>query len=385
MKSKHFIFIIAIIFILLGLSACAGAANTASSWPGLTVDDQFAYLAYQTQVYAINLDNGREEWHFPGEPDNSVNFFADPSLSEDGQLIVGGYDGVLYSLEADTGRMTGGNWPFSEAEGRYIASALVVEDNIYAPAADDNLYALDLNGSRQWIFPSDGESWAQPAVDSDCECLYLSSMEHSVYAIDPVNGSEIWQSPQLDGSVVGTPAISEAGVLYVGTFGGKLFALDARDGSILWEFPTEANPESLLGLIEYADNGWIWSGPALSNGVLYFGDLNGYFYAVDANDGTQIWLKTPDQLGLDDGEIVGTPLVIEENIYVATNEGSLFKINTSGDIIDEVNVDPDGDGKIYTSPKTSNGLILVAPIQIDEMLIAYDQDLNKQWSFKPGE
>lgn len=84
------------------LSACAGAANTATSWPGLTVDDQFAYVAYNTQVYAVDLSNGKEVWRFPDEPDNSVTFFADPELTDDGQLIVGGYDFNLYSLEPDT-------------------------------------------------------------------------------------------------------------------------------------------------------------------------------------------------------------------------------------------------------------------------------------------
>lgn len=370
MNSKHFTVITAIILIAFGLSACAGSVTQASSWPGLAVDEKFVYLAYQTQVYAVKLDNGREEWRFPDEPDNNVTFFADPALSDGGQLIVGGYDGVLYSLNSENGGMSGGNWPFTEARGRYIASPLVVGENVFAPAADDNLYALDLDGNRQWTFSSDGESWAQPTVDDNCECLYLPSMKHTVSAIDPTNGTQIWQSASLGGSVIGTPALSEDENLYVGTFGSELIALDAGDGSIVWKFPAQ---------------GWIWSGPALENGTLYFGDLKGYLYAVDSNGGNQLWQLTPEQLDLDPdkGQIVGTPLVIEENIYVATNSGSLFKIDTSGDIIDQVNVDPDNRGQIYTSPKTSQGLILVAPVQMDEILIAYDEDLDEQWSFTP--
>lgn len=372
MNSKYYTIIIVILLISTVLTACAGGATTATSWPGLTADDQYAYVAYQNQVYAINLENGREAWRYPsGDSDTNATFYADPSLSEDGQLIVGGYDGVLYSLETDTGRLSGGNWPFEQAAGRYIASALVVEENIYAPAADDNLYNVDLDGNGQVFFSSVGESWAQPVIDGS---LYLSSMKHTVYAIDPVSGSQIWQSPQLGGSVVGSPAVSENDILYVGTFGGKMFALDGQDGSILWEFPTED---------------WIWSGPTLDNDVLYFGDLDGNLYAVDAEDGQQIWRITPEQFGfenLDEAEIVGTPLILEEHIYVATSEGSLFKIDTSGDIIDEVNVDPaDNRGKIFTSPITSNGLILVAPIQIDELVIAYDQNLNEEWPFIPSE
>lgn len=362
MKHKQSFLILGLISIALTLSACAGAANTATSWPGLTVDDQHAYVAYQTQVYAVDLTNGTERWRYPAEPDNNITFFADPSLSQDDQLIVGGYDFVLYSLNPETGTR---NWVFNQAENRYIASSLVEAENIYAPAADENLYSLDLNGRLQWTFTSEGESWAKPITDENCDCIYLSTMDHSVYAVDAQSGTQIWRSPQLGGAVVGTPAYDEDGVLYVGTFGGKLFALNSDDGSILWEFPT-------------ADGGWIWSGPTISDGVLYFGDLNGYFYAVDAENGSQLWQLPPEQLG---GEIVGSPLVIEESIFITTEEGILTKLDTSGRIQWSQVIG----GMIYTSPQAANDLILVAPIQIDELLVAVNQDGVRQWSFIPVE
>ena len=149
MKHKHYLFILVFIGITVTLSACSGGATTASSWPGLTVDDQYAYVAYNTQVYAVDLVNGSERWRYPAEPDNNITFYSDPSLSQDGQLIVGGYDYVLYSLDAESGVQI---WNFSAAENRYIASSLVQEENIFAPAADENLYSLDLNGRLQWVF-----------------------------------------------------------------------------------------------------------------------------------------------------------------------------------------------------------------------------------------
>lgn len=365
MKHKQLILILTIVIIAIILSACSGSATTATSWPGLTVDDQYAYVTYQTQVYAVNLENGLEKWRYPQEPNNNINFYADPSLSNDGQLIVGGYDSILYNLNAESGVENMGNWPFTQAKNRYIASALVAGGNIFAPAADQNLYALDLNGQLQWIFTAEGESWAQPISDVNCECIYLTSMDHTVYAIDPQDGSQIWRSPKLNGAIVGTPAYGENGVLYVGTFGAKLFALNAKDGSILWEFPTE---------------GWIWSGPALVDGILYFGDLEGYFYAVDAKNGSEIWQRqlTSNQ---QDNNIVGSPLLLQDTIYITSEEGYLYKLDTSGNQIWKKEVG----GKIYTSPKTSNGLILVAPVQTDELLVAYDEAGNEQWKFIPAE
>ena len=169
MKHKPLILILAILIIAVTLSACSGGAGTATSWPGLAVDDQYAYVAYQTQVYAVDLVNGSEKWRYPQEPNNNINFYADPSLSNDGQLIVGGYDGILYSLNAETGVENMGNWPFTQAENRYIASAYVVEEGVFVPSADLNLYALDLNGQLRWTFTAEGESWAQPISDINCE------------------------------------------------------------------------------------------------------------------------------------------------------------------------------------------------------------------------
>jgi len=362
MKRKHYLFIIVFIAIALTLSACAGAANTATSWPGLTVDDQYAYVAHNTRVYAVDLTNGSEQWRYPAESDNNVTFYSDPELTGDGQVIVGSYNSNLYSLDKTTGRQ---NWVFSDAENRYIASSLVDNGSIFAPAADENLYSLGLEGRLQWIFTSEGESWAKPISDEDCSCLFLSSMDHTVYAINAKDGTEKWRSEELSGAVVGTPAYNNDGTLYVGTFGGKLFALNAENGAIIWEFSTQ-------------DDGWIWSGPTISDGVLYFGDLNGYFYAVDAGNGTQIWQLPPEQL---DGEIVGSPLIIDQDIYITSEDGILFKLDTAGRIQWS---QPIG-GKIYTSPVAAGDLIIVAPIQIDELLVAVNQDGVRQWTFIPAE
>lgn len=364
MRHKHLLFLLVFIGIAITLSACAGGVTTATSWPGLTVDDKYAYVAYDTQVYAVDLVNGTERWRYPAEADNNITFYADPSLSMDGQLIVGSYDFNLYSLNSESGVQ---NWVFPEAENRYIASSLVEGEKIFSPAADEKLYSLDTNGRLQWVFASEGEAWAKPISDDNCDCLYLPTMDHSVYAVDAQSGTQIWRSPKLGGAVVGTPAYGDNGELYVGTFGGKLFKLSSEDGSILNEFST-------------TDGGWIWSGPTISDGVLYFGDLTGYFYAVDADNLTELWKLPPEQL---DGEIVGSPLVIEDSIFITTEAGLLFKLDTTGKILWSQNI---GDGaQIFTSPRAANDLILVAPIQIDELLVAYNQDGARQWSFIPAE
>ena len=344
------------------LSACTGGAGVASSWPGLAVDTDTAYVAYNRSVHAINLSNGTQKWKFPAEPDNKITFYSDPAISPDGQLIVGGYNKILYSLNPATGLL---NWEFTDGENHYIAPPLAVEKGIYAPNADDNIYALDSSGALRWKYVSDGDVWAQPVTDPDCECLYLSSMEHYLFSLNPEDGSMLWQSEKLGGSIVGVPALSADKVLYVGTFGSEIIALNAQNGEVLWRVPTD---------------GWIWSGPTLAEDRLYVGDMNGNFYAFSATDGSTIWKVTADKLG---GPIIGSPLVDADTIYVGTEvgkkEGNLIALDTSGNIKWKQTVS----GPLYPSPRLAGDLILVAPMSADELLIAFTKDGARQWTFVP--
>ena len=360
MRTKPLLLTILLLALASLLSACAGGAGVASSWPGLSTDQDTAYLAYNSQVYAIDLASGREIWRFPQESNRNMTFYATPVLSPDGQLVVGSYDNNLYSINPQTG---GQNWKFEGAQKRYIGSPLVVEQGIFAPNADKNLYALDLNGNLKWTFTTQGELWAQPVTNGECDCIFLPSMDHHIYALNPEAGSLVWQSEDLGGAIVGTPTLDENGVLYVGTFGSEVMALDSQNGAVLWRKPTE---------------GWIWSGLTLANEALYIGDLKGNFYAFDRTSGEKLWQLTPEQL---DGPISGSPLVTEEAIYLTSESGTLYSVDLQGKIRPPTPVG----GKIYAPPVLANDLILVTPISRDQFLVALTTDGASRWSFPPAE
>jgi len=356
MKLKTSLLLLLLILLAASLSACVGGgAATATSWPGLTVDENTAYVAYNREVRAIQLADGKLKWSFPEEPNNSTTFYANPAISPDGQLIVSSYNHVLYSLNPETGST---NWEFTDAGNRFIAGPLAVEQGIFAPDASEILYALDLEGKLRWTFTTEGESWSQPIADPDCECIYLGSMDHTVYALNPADGKLIWQTEGLGGAIVGIPVLGPGGVLYVGTFGSQVIAIDTQDGKKIWSAPTE---------------GWVWAGPTLSDDRLYVGDLDGNFYAFDANTGQEVWQITADSL---DGQIVGSPLVLEDRIYFTTEAGILYSLDKQGQNLASVEVG----GKLYTSPVAAGDLILVAPVQAEtsELLVALPKDVS-QW------
>lgn len=357
MKLKYILITITLALLASSISACAGGVSTASSWPGLTINQDTAYLAYNQHVYAINLSNGSLKWRYPAEPDNKISFFAAPTITADGQLLVGSYNNVLYSLNPGNGQT---NWSF-ESENRYIGSVLATEQGIFAPTAGETLYALDLKGKLLWSFQTQGAQWASPLAVPDCECIYLSSMDHHLYSTNTKSGSEIWKTDDLGGSIVGSPAYGNDGVLYVGSFSSELIAIDAQNGDILWRTPT---------------NGWVWSGPKLHDGYLYFGDLSGTFYAISTSNHQIKWQMQSD------GPITEIPLVTEYTIYFTTEMGTLYALDFAGNIRWSKTIEG---SKLYTSPVSAGEMILVAPIGVDSLLIALDTDGNQKWTYTPQE
>ncbi len=347
-------FILPLLFLALLVSGCSGrSATVASGWASLTSDAETAYVSFNTQVIAINLATGTERWRFPAEPDAKISFYAAPALTEDGDLIVGGYDNILYRVDTQTGQ---GTPLFEGAKGRFVGAPLVTSDLIFAPSADHTLYALNLQGQPVWQYQTAEPLWASPATDPDCHCIYLTSMDHKVYAFEIDSGNLMWSSPDLGGALVGTPAISEDKVVYVGTFANELVALDAATGRELWRFAT---PD------------WVWAGPAIGSDTLYFGDISGSFYALNPETGEVLWQIQPD------GAIVGKPLVTEDGIYFTTEGGSLVSVTPEGAIRWNQALET----SLHAGPVAAGDSILIATSNPENLLIAVDNNGVRKWSF----
>ncbi len=359
MKTKNFPqTILILLFIAIALSACAGGDRVvASGWAGIAADEEAAYLAYNTQVYAINLANGNLIWRYPAEPDAQVTFYSPPALTEDGQLIVGGYDNVLYSLNPQNGQV---NWTFEGAEGRYVGGPHVTKSGIYVPSTDHKVYAIDFNGQQLHdAHITEAEIWATPGGATDGKYVFVASMDHRIYAINAQTGSLSWVTNGLGGAIVGTPALSEDGQLYIGTFAKEMIALNAENGVELWRFPTQD---------------WVWGGPALLDDTLYFGDLSGAFFAVDRQSGVQKWQIQPGN------SVVDTPLVTGEAIYLTAENGLLISVSPEG-----VNRwQKQFEGNTYAGPVAAGDLILVSTSQPEALLVAFDSNGVQKWTFSDG-
>lgn len=338
------------------ISACTGQPLT-NNFPGLAADNERAYISTGSFIYAVDLQTGNEVWRYPESADSEFLYYANPVLTEDGQLLIGsaGTNHAFISLDPATGNE---KWaePFSGAKGAWIASPLVFNQTIYAPNTDGYLYILDLNG-KQIADPIllGGALWSAPVTDGTY--IYINSLDHHLHILDPKAG-ELAAPINLGGAAPDSPVIGNAGV-YAGSFSSDI------------KFIT---PNGQSDVIASASN-WIWGTPALDNQTLYYADLSGNIFSLDLTTNRQNW----DSLQ-PDGPITASPLVVGEQIYVATEAGSFIALDRDGKIVWEKTPG----GKIYTTPVFANDLILVAPYQADFALAAYDAEGKQAWTFTPN-
>ena len=67
-------------------------------------------------------------------------------------------------------------------------------------------------------------------------------------------------------------------------------------------------------------------GPALANGVLYFGDYAGRAYALNAGNGHQIWAVSTNgaDFGFGSGNFYSTPAVAFGRVYMGNTDGRVY-------------------------------------------------------------
>lgn len=354
MKTKKIQITLFLLFTAMLLTACTGNL-TGSNWPGVSATDDTIYVANANTVYAVRASDGQQIWKFPAKASQTM-YYAAPVVA-DGQVLVGDYKNVLHALDVNTGSEI---WTFEGAGGRYIAGPLVTDSTILAPNGDGSLYALDLNGNLQWKFETNRGLWSQPV--SDGKMIYISSMDHHLYALS-LTGDLAW-SVDLGGSLVYSPTQSPDGVLYVTTIAHKLFSIDPSNGNILWEKEFEKG---------------LWSQPAYHEGTLYIGDLNGSVYALSAADGSNQLVQNLGQEAVKE-VVTGQPVIISNGVVVTTENGMVTLISFAG-----VRLWTHGiSANIYSSPVMVGENLAIGLTKGDNFLILLNQNGQRVWSFTPS-
>ena len=113
-------------------------------------------------------------------------------------------------------------WSFKTGSDVFSSPAIGSDGTIYVGSSDNNLYAINPDGSKKWAFKTGGDVYSSPAIGSD-GTIYVGSRDDYLYAINP-DGSRKWRF-KTGSYVFSSPAIGSDGTIYV----CLLYTSDAAD------------------------------------------------------------------------------------------------------------------------------------------------------------
>lgn len=255
-------------------------------------------------VYAVDATSGVLQWKFPTQ--DVVH--SSPAVVNN-TVYIGSWDSHLYAIDAETGQL---KWSFKSGEDPVIhnqvgfqSSPAVVDGTVYIGCRDAHVYAIDAaTGRKKWDYPT-SKSWVigTPAVRDGT--VYVGTSDSARFiALDAKTGRLRFNFDAK--AYMFSSAALAGGLAYVGNHNGKLYAIDAKTGKLMWEFQTDAskadpmkvlNPDGsfnqdafapvfgdfedmYLDIFRYRSIGAIVSSPAVDNGVVYFGSMDGNLYAL---------------------------------------------------------------------------------------------------------
>ncbi len=371
------------------------ACSQENPWPGVSkTDDNEVFVSYERFIAKLDA-NGKRLWVFPEKDERETMFYA-PPVVDDGTVYVGDYNGNVYAVDRETGKeiwayKVGGTKLFGIANfggstDRVIAPIAIAEKILFVP---DELGVFALNKETgkllNWKLDSDRAVWSQPiyvpATEDKPAMLFAASLDHSLYALDvseidledtvgkldDAEEAEVLWKADLEGAAAGQPTYDvERGILFVGTFGSKMLAVSAEDGDILGEYETE---------------GWVWEGPTLYDGVLYFGDIKGYLHAVTFNDGNfeRVWSRQVAK-----GKLRARPLVTDDLVIVASDDNTIYAVRRdTGEREWERDVESKALADLFQIQGEDGWMLVTATANKDELVIALRLDNgNERWSYK---
>ncbi len=194
------------------------------------------------------------------------------------------------------------------------ASPVITDSTLLVSPNHHTVIAIDLTANtRHWDFPSSDSKvkltalYATPAVSQGV--VFVGGYNGTLYAINESDGSEKW-SQATKGHIIGGPVVSGSSV-YVGSADGCLYAFAAGDGSQIFA--------------PFCTGQKIWSTPAVSSGVVYFGSMDKKVYAIDAATGGSKW----PQPFKADGALASTPVVDGGTVYVGSLDNNMYALDAS--------------------------------------------------------
>lgn len=180
------------------------------------------------------------------------------------------------------------------------------------------------NARVQWIYEagSDRNTLIGPPALHD-RTIFVAT-ESAVSAIDAITGTDLWTTP-IEERVETSVAVTEESV-FVGT-GQSILCIDRSGRTVTWRGSLHDRPD----WDEY-QNIKASGPPAVNDGRVFIGGVNGHFYAFDARTGDRLWRRTADGLPHDEEPpssanvpvFASPPAITSDTVIVGNWSGDVY-------------------------------------------------------------
>jgi outer membrane protein assembly factor BamB len=240
----------------------------------------------------------------------------------------------------------------------------VVGDLLFVASCNGRMRALDkMTGQVKWEYDitRDGdqrEFHGDPLITDELVVIGTDGKMGHVYGFEQSTGLARWKY-RVEERGVSSDIVGLQGNVYAVTISNELLCLDVKSGKRKWTFLGGFSTQPCLTC----------SSPTVAADYVYFGGLDGFAYALDAQSGKLIWKR-------DLGARVTTSAVIRgSDLYLGTAKHRLYRLDTnSGEMR----------GDIETQAAPSGHLVLAENSLLaflgGKILASFDLDLKKRWS-----
>jgi outer membrane protein assembly factor BamB len=199
------------------------------------------------------------------------------------------------------------------ASGESILAPAVVDDSVFAAAADGSVGRFD-DGKQRWRI-SAGQRLSA-GVGADDKVVVVATNKGDVLAFAAEDGSVLWKA-QVSSEVLAPPVVAE-GLVIVRSGDSRIYALDAKDGKRRWMYQRTAPALSLRKTV----------GVVAVPGVVLAGMPAGKLVAINTVNGAVIWEVTVAQpKGATElervADISSLPMVADRQICAVAFQGRL--------------------------------------------------------------
>jgi outer membrane protein assembly factor BamB len=326
-------------------------------------------------VYALDAFTGVLVWNY-----TTGSYVESSPAVNNGTVFVGSEDHNVYALDASTGAVV---WNRTIGGSVYESSPAVADGIVFVGSGDKNVYALNAStGAVVWSYTTGDYVYSSPAVADGT--VFVGSDNGKVYAFGPppynvavkahciAEVADVSVQIAMDGSLAGytTPHT------FTGLMGSHTFTIPDTDASghtfnqwstgetgttititssgtytayyqDMWPtfhhdlnhtgYSTSTAPNTNETLWSYRTGGYVYSSPAVADGMVFVGSRDKNVYALDAFTGVLVWNYTTGDL------VVSSPAVAGGMVYVGSDDGNVYALDaftgvlvwnyTTGDLV----------------------------------------------------